>query len=65
MKPLHWIRNPKRMSDGRLVAELDHVLLQLRNRTHLEDPEAKDWLEGLCLALLHEIEQRIAQGVLF
>lgn len=64
-RPLYWLKSPKRMSDERLIEHLTHVLVQLRNRTHQEDDEARAWLESLAVCYLEEIERRIAQGTLF
>lgn len=64
-RPLYWLKANPRLSDEALVANLSAVLLQLRNRTHQEDEQAREWLEGLALAFLDLVEQRIAQGTLF
>lgn len=63
--PLRWLRNPKHLSDDRLVIDLEVTLLQLRNDEWRRDPEALAWLEGKLGAQLAELERRIAQGTLF
>ena len=63
--PLRWLRNPKRQSDEALIDDTVHLLVQVRNRTHREDPQAIAWLEGCLSACLDEIDSRIAQGTLF
>jgi len=63
--PLRWLRNPKRLVDEDLIDDTCHLLVQVRNRTHLEDPEAIAWLTGCLSACLDEIDARIAQGTLF
>ena len=65
MRPLKWLKQPKRLSDDALVYALQAVLVQLRCANHEDDEEAQTWLQGLAIAYLREIEARIEQGTLF
>jgi hypothetical protein len=63
--PLHWFRNPQKLSDDTLVDQLVSLLVQCQNRTWREDPIEYPYLEGRVIAHLKEVEKRIAQGTLF
>jgi len=63
--PLHWFRNPRKLSDEELVNRTVLVMVQLRNRTWLEDEPTRTFLEASLLTHIREIENRISQGRLF
>lgn len=63
--PLHWFRNPQKLSDEALVERLVTTLVQLKNSKWEHGTEERAYLEGVFLVHLREVEKRIGQERLF